>query len=91
MVSYKRENLKYLVFIKEVFISRNSKWKNIKISKWCSRWKELKVFNMMGVEKNLDFYHFEKASSAENSVTLRTGLSPFMGHITRLINKISKK
>ena len=46
---------------------------------------------MMGVEKNLDFYHFEKASSAENSVTLRTGLSPFMGHITRLINKISKK
>ena len=46
---------------------------------------------MMGVEKDLDFYHFEKASSAENSVTLRTGLSPFMGHITRLINKISKK
>lgn len=46
---------------------------------------------MIDVEKRPDFYQFEKTSSVENSVTLRRGLSPFMGHITRLINKINKK
>ena len=47
---------------------------------------------MMSYEKESDFHtDFKKDSSAENLVTLRRTRSAFIGHITRLINKINEK
>ena len=46
----------------------------------------------MGNEK--DYYFdpdFKNDNSAENLVTLRRSRSAFIGHITRLINKINEK
>ena len=46
----------------------------------------------MGDEKNSDFDpDFKKENLAENLVTLRRSRSAFIGHITRLINKINEK
>ena len=43
-------------------------------------------------EKDSDFDpDFKKESSAENLVTLQGSRSAFIGHITRLINKINEK
>ena len=49
-------------------------------------------FNMMGDKKDSDFDPVvKKDNSAENLVTLQRSLSAFIGHITRLINKINEK
>ena len=46
----------------------------------------------MGNEKDSDFDpDFKNDNSAENLVTLGRSRSAFIGHITRLINKINKK
>ena len=46
----------------------------------------------MGDEKDSDFDpDFKKENSAENLFTLRGSCSAFIGHITKLINKINKK
>ena len=46
----------------------------------------------MGNEKDSDFDpDFKNENSAENLVTLRRSRSAFIGHITRLINKINEK
>ena len=45
---------------------------------------------MMGDEKDSDFDpELKNDNSAENLVTLRRSGSAFIGHITRLINKIN--
>ena len=47
---------------------------------------------MTGNEKDSDFDpDFKNENSAENLVTLRRSRSAFIGHITRLINKINEK
>ena len=47
---------------------------------------------MMGDKKDSDFdLDFKKDSSTENLITLRRNRSTFIGHITRLINKINEK
>ena len=46
----------------------------------------------MGGEKDLDFDpDFKTKNSAENLVILPTSSASFIGHITRLINKINEK
>ena len=46
----------------------------------------------MGGERDFDFDpDFKKENLAENLVTLRRSRSAFIGHITRLINKINEK
>ena len=42
-------------------------------------------------EKDYQFYHFEKESFAEKLLNLRKSRSAFIGHITRLINKLNEK
>ena len=45
----------------------------------------------MNDEKDYQFYHFEKESFTEKLLNLRKSRSAFIGHITRLINKLNEK
>ena len=45
----------------------------------------------MNDEKDYQFYHFEKESFAEKLLNLCKSRSAFIGHITRLINKLNEK
>ena len=45
----------------------------------------------MNDKKDYQFYHFKKESLAEKLLNLHKSRSAFIGHITRLLNKLNEK